>query len=76
MIRILSDVPNNLYSGVIYHGIESLDIKLQFYTLVDGKFAERIDVDEGDGRVTFSSLNNFGRLASSRSSVGADFSWD
>lgn len=70
------DVTNNLYLGVMYHGIESLDIKLQFYTLVDGKFAERIDVDEGDGRVTFSSLNNFGRLASSSSSVGADFSWD
>lgn len=70
------DVPNNLYSGVMYHGIESLDIKLQFYTLVDGKFAERIDVDEGDGHVTFSSLNNFGRSANSSSSVGADFSWD
>ena len=76
------DVPNNLYSGLIYHGIDTLDIKLQFYELVDGEFVKQVDVPEGNGHVTFASLNNFGTGSNTidgtpgyNYTVG-DFTWD
>lgn len=78
------DVPNNLYSGLIYHEIDSLDIELQFFTLENGQFTKKIQVDQNDdAQITFSSLNNFGRTAMSNQDLSgkqkrapADFTWD
>jgi len=74
------DVPNNLYSGLIYQGIASLDVEIHFYRMqvIDGKstFTDKIDVDNrieneqevSKAQLTFASLNNFG-------SSGGAFSW-
>lgn len=78
------DIPNNLYSGLIYHEIDSLDIKLQFFALEDGQFTKKIQVDStDDAQITFSSLNNFGRAQNSDASESGsaknapnDFTWD
>lgn len=58
------DLPNNLYSGILYHGIDHLDLTIQFYA-VDSEthqFTGLINVGgvESDTRFTFASLNNFG----------------
>ena len=55
------DIPNNLYSGLVYHGIDSLDITIQFYALNNGEFTDLIDIDSSkQAQMTFASLNNFG----------------
>ena len=59
------DVPNNLYSGLIYQGIRSLDVTLQFFTVEGGQFTNIINVqndsaDTTKASITFDSLNNFG----------------
>ncbi|MCM0582091.1 hypothetical protein H9L19_04130 [Weissella diestrammenae] len=79
------DIPNNLYSGLVYQGIASLDIEISFYTMAvkEGKstFEKRIDVNKktvtengatkqvSKAQLTFSSLNNFG-------SQSGTFSWN
>jgi hypothetical protein len=52
------DVPNVLSSGIQYHGMDSLDIEVQFYQSVNGQFVAPLNVE--NGQLTFSSLNNFG----------------
>ncbi len=62
------DVPNKLSAGILYQGIESLDIKLQFFAVNDeGDFTNPIKVVNSDltdsdsvTRMTFGSLNNHG----------------
>lgn len=62
------DVPNKLSAGILYHGIESLDIKLQFFAVNnEGDFTAPINVVNSDPtdsdsvtRMTFGSLNNHG----------------
>ena len=56
------DIPNNLFSGIYYRGIDSLTVKMQFYAVDDsGKFTQLIDVQQtGKAEITFDSLNNFG----------------
>lgn len=66
------EIPNNLYSGILYHGIESLDLSVTFYKLEGGAFTEIVNIDDPDkAQMTFASLNNFGSSGSS----GA-FQWE
>ncbi|MDR3191227.1 MAG: hypothetical protein LBT80_08515 [Lactobacillaceae bacterium] len=80
--RHFIDVPNNLYSGVLYRGFESLDIELHFYAVTtdasgNSTFTHKLEVtdkadDEDDVTLTFSSLNNFGKSNWNSTS----FAWD
>lgn len=56
------DLPNNIYSGVMYHGIESLDMEIRFYAVDSStrKFTSLLDLTDSDSLFTFNSLNNFG----------------
>lgn len=55
------EIPNNLYSGILYHGIDHVDITIRFYSLENGAFKQRINVDDSSkAQMTFASLNNFG----------------
>ncbi|MGX6407959.1 SpaA isopeptide-forming pilin-related protein [Weissella confusa] len=61
--RRFIDLPNNMFSGLIYHGIESLDVKIQFYVVdaTSRQFIQKIDVPtDSKTEIDFSSLNNFG----------------
>lgn len=56
------DLPNNIYSGVMYHGIESLDMEIRFYAVNEQtrEFTSLLDLTDSDSLFTFNSLNNFG----------------
>lgn len=63
--QMFIDIPNNLYSGLLYQGIDSLDIQLQFYEVTPSAsgstFTRLINVSSAVGAsMTFASLNNFG----------------
>ncbi|MFO9689996.1 hypothetical protein ABMD20_06405 [Weissella confusa] len=63
--QMFIDIPNNLYSGLLYQGIDSLDIQLQFYEVTPSAsgstFTRLINVSSAVGAsMTFDSLNNFG----------------
>lgn len=74
------DVPNQLYSGILYQGIDTLDIQIQFFT-TDGNgtskanhFTGLLDLgtlgadNTSKAVMTFASLNNFG-------DANGDFLW-
>lgn len=75
------EIPNNLYSGILYHGIESLDLSVTFYKLEGGAFTEIVNIDDPDkAQMTFASLNNFGSSGTSgpfvweNTTTGIDYS--
>ncbi len=62
------DVPNKLAAGVLYQGIDSLDIELRFFAVdVNGNFTKELNIinpaDEVATQVTFGSLNNHTNVA-------------
>ena len=66
----LIDVPNNLYSGLLYQGILTLDVTVQFFSVEGGKFTNIINIendqtDVDKASLTFDSLNNFGASGTS-----------
>lgn len=65
------DLPNNIYSGLLYHGIDSLDIQVEFYESNEGTFSKLLNLDGSQSRFTFASLNNFG-YGDSNSWTGTD----
>lgn len=73
--RVYIDVPNNLYSGILYQGIDSLDITVQFYVSSNGQFTNLLSVPtDASAQMTFDSLNNFGAGTGSQN-VSNGFSW-
>ena len=54
------DIPNNMYSGLFYRGIEQFDVDYEFFATDDsGKFTQKLDIPENATNVTFNSLNNY-----------------
>lgn len=67
-VHALIDIPNNLYSGIFYQGIDRFDVSISFYTLSNGNFDKLIQVQNTEtdssgnliqkAQFTFGSMNN------------------